>query len=73
MRKEYDGDWAAMGLGCREEGTRGRDGAFVGQRGEEIWGWRRFGRDERINGIGIHCSIIVGVETRVYQSLMMAN
>ena len=53
MRRGYDGDWVAMGLGCREEGIRGRDGAFVGQRGGEIWGWRRFGRDEmRIRGIG---------------------
>lgn len=66
MRKGYDGDWVVMVLGCPEEGIKGRDGAFVGQRGGEIWGWKRFGRDEGIHGIGIHCSIIAGVEIRVY-------
>ena len=64
MRREYDGDWAAMGLGYREAGIRGRDGAFVGRRGVEIWAWKQFGRDERIHGL-VNCSIIGGVTTRV--------
>ena len=36
MRREYDGDWVAMELGCREAGIRGRGGVFVEQRGVEI-------------------------------------
>ena len=66
MRREYDGGWVAMGLGYREVGIRGRDGAFVERKGVEIWGWRPFGRDESTHGIGIHCSIIEGVKKRVY-------
>ena len=50
-----------MGLGCQEVEIRGRDGACVGQKGVEIWGWKRFGRDERIHGLA-YCSIIGGVE-----------
>ena len=33
----------------------------MGQKGVEIWGWKRFGRDERIHGLA-YCSIIGGVE-----------